>query len=97
MDAVKINSIHFTFDPSDAEFAASALRELRDASREEPGVMQYDVGRSSENPNIFALWEVYRNQEALDAHFASEHFQRIFANGLRSLVKDRDVQRVVPI
>ena len=92
-----INSIHFTFSPEDAEIAQSLLRELRDASRKEEGVVQYDVGRSREKPNVFALWEVYRGQEALDAHFASEHFQRLVVSRIRPLVQEGSIERVVPI
>jgi quinol monooxygenase YgiN len=92
-----INSIHFTFDPKDSDTAQSLLRELRDASRKEAGVVQYDVGRSSENPNVFAFWEVYRDKDALDAHLASEHFQRLFVNALKPLVQQRDVEKVVPL
>jgi quinol monooxygenase YgiN len=92
-----INSIHFTFSPKDAGVAESLLRELRDASRKEEGVIQYEVGRSREKPNVFALWEVYRDQEAFDVHLASEHFQRFVVTGLRPLVQERSIERVVPI
>ena len=92
-----INSIHITFSAKDAAVAESLLRELRDQSRKEAGVIQYDVGRSSEKPNVFALWEVYRNQEALDAHRASEHFQRLYVTSVRLLVQDQSIERVVPI
>jgi len=50
-----INSIHFTFDAADADVAESLFRELRDASRQEVGVIQFEVGRSREKPNVFAL------------------------------------------
>jgi quinol monooxygenase YgiN len=92
-----VNSIHFTFSPKDAGVAESLLRELRDASQKEKGVIQYEVGRSSERPNVFALWEVYRDQAAVDVHLTSEHFQRLFVTGLRPLVQDRSIERVVPI
>ena len=92
-----INSIHYTFAPQDAERAESLFRELRDASRQEPGVVQFEIGRSREKPNVFALWEVYRDQEAVDAHMASEHFQRLVANGIRPLAQGRNIERVAPI
>ena len=92
-----INSIHFTFSPEEAAIAESFLRELRAASQKEEGVIQYEVGRSREKPNVFALWEVYRDQEAVDVQLASEHFQRLVVTGLRPLVQDRSIQRVVPI
>jgi quinol monooxygenase YgiN len=92
-----INSIHYTFAPQDAERAESLFRELRDASRQEPGVVQFEIGRSREKPSVFALWEVYRDQEAVDAHMASEHFQRLVANGIRPLAQGRNIEKVVPI
>lgn len=92
-----INSIHFTFPPKDADRAESLFRELRDVSRKEPGVIQFEVGRSREKPNVFALWEVYRDQEAVDAHVRSEQFQRLVLNGVRPLARDRSIESVIPI
>ena len=93
----QIHSIHFTFAPKDADRVEALFRELRDASRKEAGVIQFDVGRSREKPNVFALWEVYRDQAAFDAHVASEHFQRLVANGVRPLAQERSIETVVPI
>jgi quinol monooxygenase YgiN len=92
-----INSIHITFSAKDAAVAESLLRELRDQSRREAGVIQYDVGRSIEKPNAFALWEVYRSPEDLAAHRASEHFQRLYVTSIRPLVQDQSIERVMPV
>jgi quinol monooxygenase YgiN len=92
-----IQSIRYTFASKDADEAESLFRELREASRQEAGVIQFDIGRSSENPNVFALWEVYRDQQAIDAHLTTEHFRRLVLNGLRPLAQDRQIERVVPI
>jgi quinol monooxygenase YgiN len=92
-----IASIHFTFASEDADKVESMLRELRDASVKEPGVVRFEVGRSQEKPNVFALWEVYRDKDAVDAHRASEHFQRLVVNGVRPLAQQRIVEMVVPI
>ena len=92
-----IVSIHFTFASEDADEAAAILRELRDASREEDGVIGFDVARSQEKPNVFALWEQYRDRAALDAHMATEHFKRLVLEGARKLAKQRDGETVFPI
>jgi quinol monooxygenase YgiN len=92
-----ITSIQFTFASKDADTAESLLRELRDASVKEPGVIQFEVGRSDGKPNVFALWEVYRDKDAVDAHRASEHFQRLVVNGVRPLAQQRNAETVVPI
>jgi quinol monooxygenase YgiN len=73
------------------------LRELRDASREEEGVINFDVARSQEKPNVFALWEEYRDRAALDAHMATEHFKRLVLNGVRPLAQQRNGELVVSI
>lgn len=73
------------------------FRELRDASVQEPGVVRFEVGRSKESPNVFALWEVYRDDEAVTAHRSTQHFQRLVVNGVRPLAQQRNVVTVAPI
>jgi (4S)-4-hydroxy-5-phosphonooxypentane-2,3-dione isomerase len=92
-----IQSVHYIFAPEDADAAEAILRELRDVSREEEGVITFEVGRSQEKANVFALWEEYRDQAALDAHVATEHFKRLVLNGVRPLAQQRDAERVVPV
>ena len=92
-----VNSVHYTFAAEDADKAAAIFGELRELSRNEEGVISFDVGRGRENPNVFALWEVYRDKEALDAHFASDHFIRLVINGIRPLAKQRELAAVIPI
>jgi (4S)-4-hydroxy-5-phosphonooxypentane-2,3-dione isomerase len=92
-----ITSIIFTFAPEDADEAQSMLRELRDASIKEPGVVHFEVGRSQEKPNVFALWEVYRNEGAVTSHRSTEHFRRLVVDGVRPLAQQRTVETVVPI
>jgi quinol monooxygenase YgiN len=95
--AMLVNSVHYTFAAEDAEKAAAIFLELRDASRKEEGVVSFDVGRGREQPNVFALWEEYRDKAALDAHFASDHFNRLVINGIRPLAQRRDFAAVVPL
>lgn len=97
IQAVLIASIVFTFAAQDADKAETMFRELRDASVREPGVVRFEVGRSHEKPNVFALWEVYRDQEALSAHRSTEHFQRLVVDGIRPLAQQRNAETVIPI
>jgi quinol monooxygenase YgiN len=92
-----VNSIVYTFAPEEGDKAESMFRELRDASLREPGVVRFDVGRSQEKPNVFALWEVYRDRDAASAHLSSEHFQRLVVNGIRPMARQRNAETVVPI
>jgi autoinducer 2-degrading protein len=92
-----IQSIHFTFAPEDADKAEGFLRELRNESRKEDGVISFDIGRSEENPNVFALWEEYRDKGSLESHIATEHFQRLVIRGVRMMAKQRIAETVFPI
>ena len=92
-----ITSIHYRFAAEDADAAESLFRELLEASIEEPGVIHFEIGRSSSEPGVFALWEAYQDEAAVEAHKASEHFERLVLNGVRPLARQRDAATVVPI
>jgi quinol monooxygenase YgiN len=92
-----IQSIHFTFRPEDADAAEAMFRELRDASRMEEGVIAFDVARSRDKPNVFALWEQYRDKAAFDAHVGTDHYKRLVLSGLRPLAQQRDGEIVFPL
>jgi quinol monooxygenase YgiN len=92
-----VASIVYTFATEDGDRAESIFRELRDASVKEPGIVRFEVGRSQEKSNVFALWEVYRDLDAMNAHRSTEHFQRLVIEGIRPLAKQRIVETVVPL
>jgi (4S)-4-hydroxy-5-phosphonooxypentane-2,3-dione isomerase len=92
-----IQCVHFTFAPEDADRVETMLRELRDASRAEAGIVSFEVARSQDDPDVFVLWEVYRDRAALDAHRGAEHFQRLVVNGVRPLAKARTGEILSPI
>ncbi len=84
-----VNAVIYTFPADTADEAEALLRELRDRSREEAGCIAYDVARGVDDANVFLLHEVWRDQAALDAHYAEEHFIRLGLNGVRKLASDR--------
>ena len=84
-----ISSIHFTFAREDADEVEAILRELREASRKEEGVIDFEVARGVEKTNVFVLWEVYRNKAAYESHMATEHFKRLVIDGVRRLAQER--------
>ena len=83
-----VNAVMYTVPAERADEAARILRELGTASRAEPGCMGYEVVRG-EDGTTFVLFEKWRDQAALDAHYAAEHFQRLGANGLRTFATGR--------
>jgi len=92
-----VSAIQFTFANQDADTAERLLREIRAASIKEPVVVRFEVARSSDDPNVFVLWEVYRDQAAVDAHKTSEHFKRLVLEGIRPLAEQRTSVTATPI
>jgi len=95
--SVLINAVTLTFPADNAEVAASLLRQLRAASLQEPDCHGYDVSRCIDEPRVFVLHETYTDQAALDAHYASEHFDRFGKNGFRPLIESRTALRCSPL
>jgi quinol monooxygenase YgiN len=55
-------------------------------SRQEEGNISYDLYQDTEQSTSFLFLEFYRDQEALDNHFSSEHLT-IFLNQITPLLK----------
>jgi len=56
-----------------------ALVELVAASHEEPGVVHYILHEDPKTLGNFYVFEVYKDQAALDAHMGSAHLAAAFA------------------
>ena len=48
-------------------------------------------------PRTFVLYEKWRDQAALDAHYATEHFTRLGVNGVRPLATSRLAVKGTPV
>ena len=62
--------------PGREEELLSKLRELVGPTRSEPGCVSYELNVSTEAAGRFLFYERFTNQEALDAHINTQHFQR---------------------
>lgn len=61
--------------PGEEQTVLKALQNLSPASREEPGNVYYQAYQSPEEPNIFRIFEVYADEDAVKAHTEYEHFK----------------------
>ena len=59
---------------SDIDGFKEATRANHEGSVREPGVLRFDVLQNSERPTEFLLYEVYRSQEATEAHKRTDHY-----------------------
>ena len=70
--------------------AVGVMRELAEATRQEPGCIHYIPVQNNEDPRNFIFYEQYTDQAALEEHGASEHFQRLAAGHLFGLMESRE-------
>ena len=64
--------VHVKPDAVDA-FAAASLENAR-YSRDEPGVVRFDVVQQEDDPNRFLLQEIYRSAEDPARHKETAHY-----------------------
>ena len=86
-----------TIKPDKAdEFPAQWDTLIDHVGANEPGCEHYTLHRSSMEPNVFYVTEVYENQAALDAHMGSDVFAS-FGAGLGDFIENADLQFAAPV
>jgi (4S)-4-hydroxy-5-phosphonooxypentane-2,3-dione isomerase len=66
------------------------MPELAALSAAEEGCIFYQVHQGRNEPKTLMLYECYRDEAALDAHRASEHFQRMVMGEIVPLLESRE-------
>jgi quinol monooxygenase YgiN len=83
----------FDVHPEDAGAAEELMRIMMNETIKERGCQHYAYSRDLSTPNRFQLSELWDNDEALEAHFKTEHMATYRA-GMRELrVLKRTVRR----
>ncbi len=77
--------------PETADLVAAALIEYAEVVNTEPGCMSFRAHVDAADPNLFVLYETYHDQEAFDAHVASEHYAAIARDRIRPVLSSREV------
>jgi quinol monooxygenase YgiN len=67
----------WTAKPDEVDEVARCLGALGQASRAEPGNLQYTVHRDPADPRIFVIYEQYADEAAFQAHVDSPHFKEV--------------------
>ena len=76
---------------------ADLLRQMIPASRSEPGCLQYDVYRDTDDAHVFMLFERYVDPAALAAHSESTHFRELVVGQALQLLESRERTMLVPL
>lgn len=83
-----------TFRSDDRHRVAELLTALVAASRKEPGCVTYVAHTVEGEPDTVVIYEQYLDEQSLDAHRASKHFQIGAVAGLYQLMLDREVENL---
>ena len=59
------------------EYLNVMLGHARGSVTEEPGCLRFDVAQAKDDPTEVFLYEVYRDQAAMDAHGKTQRFARV--------------------
>ncbi|NDI97942.1 antibiotic biosynthesis monooxygenase [Flavobacterium sp. LaA7.5] len=82
---------------SERDEILSLLPELVEKTRNEEGNILYNIYRSENNPNELILHERYVDEEALNAHKLSEHYQNIVFKKIIPHLETRELTMVKQI
>ena len=67
--------VEFRVHPAhEAEFEAALLDNAHQSRSAEPGCRQFDVCRDDAEPGLFYLYELYVDDDAVQAHLRAAHF-----------------------
>jgi len=90
-------TVRLKFRPEDRQRVADLLTALAASSRREPGCVTYVPHTVEGEPDIVLIYEQYRDEQALEAHRSSKHFQVGAVAGLYQLMLERQVENLCPI
>ncbi|MFL5628860.1 MAG: putative quinol monooxygenase [Ktedonobacteraceae bacterium] len=60
----------------EADTILRVIEKMTPLSRKEPACLFYQAQRSPENPNVFFLYEQYKDAAGYEAHMATPHFEQ---------------------
>lgn len=87
-------TVRMKFRSDDRERVAEMLTALARASREEPGCVHYQPHTVDGEADTVVIYEQYRDQKAVEAHRASQHFKEYVVGGLYQLMLERQVENL---
>ena len=88
-------SVHVT--AGHEEDFRNATKINHERTRTEPGNLRFDVLQSQTDPTHFTLYEVYRSEDAVAAHKATEHYRCWRDTVAPWMARDRQGERFVPL
>ena len=76
------------------EYERRMLADLH-ATRSEAGALQFHIHRDRHDRDVFVIYEIWQDVEALRRHFESPYVKQFVADSARYVAGDMDVQWLV--
>ena len=86
--------LHAQTKADQAEAFQALFSTYVDASRAEPGCIEYHMLRDLQDPTLFIFYEVWQSKEHLDVHSALPHMRQFFAQRMDYLARDFDIRAI---
>lgn len=83
--------------PDAIHLVEAALRRMMPLTRAEPACIRYELFGVTERPGTFHLLETYTDEASLASHQASPHFAALVASLSGKLVREIEIERLVPL
>ena len=81
----------YTVLPGKADVVEAALARMAAAvAADEPACLFYNANVSVDDPNLYCLYEVYENEDALVAHRETPHFKEIIEGIIVPVLEKRE-------
>jgi quinol monooxygenase YgiN len=81
--------VRYKTRPGEADRVADALENMLEPSRAEPGNLDYQVLRDTDDPSVFVLVERYTDEAAFEAHRSSPHFGKWLKGAVLPSLEER--------
>jgi quinol monooxygenase YgiN len=90
-------TVRLKFAAEERAEIAETLRQLAEASRQEPGCISYIPHQVEDDPDTIVIYEQYEDAKSLAAHRASDHFQKLAVGGLYQRMRERAVENLTAL
>jgi quinol monooxygenase YgiN len=87
-------TVRMGFKAEDHDKVAECLRNLTQASRQEPGCISYIAHFVAGDPGTVLIYEQYADEAALEHHRNSPHFREYAVGGLYLWMVDRQLENL---
>jgi quinol monooxygenase YgiN len=89
--------VRMKFASEDRADVVETLRVLAEASRKEPGCVNYIAHHLEEDPDTVLIYEQYRDASAQAAHRTTDHFKKHAVGGLFQKMRERSIENLIAL